>query len=155
MILVRTLQYKLSTEQDFKRPIRIALIADLHIGLFSGHERQLKSIVHKINQQNPDCVVVAGDWTYEPENKLEQELSILKEIRERIFFLHDVGLGYITLGRDARTISGGEAQRIRVASQIGSGLTGVMYVLDEPSIGLHERDTNKLIKTTRNFKELH
>ena len=72
---------------------------------------------------------------------------ILKEIRERIFFLYDVGLGYITLGRDARTISGGEAQRIRIASQIGSGLTGVLYVLDEPSIGLHERDTAKLIKT--------
>jgi len=78
---------------------------------------------------------------------------ILKEIRERIFFLHDVGLGYITLGRDARTISGGEAQRIRVASQIGSGLTGVMYVLDEPSIGLHERDTNKLIKTLKALQE--
>jgi excinuclease ABC subunit A len=78
---------------------------------------------------------------------------ILKEIKERIFFLHDVGLGYITLGRDARTISGGEAQRIRVASQIGSGLTGVMYVLDEPSIGLHERDTNKLIKTLRALQE--
>ena len=78
---------------------------------------------------------------------------ILKEIKERIFFLYDVGLGYITLGRDARTISGGEAQRIRVASQIGSGLTGVMYVLDEPSIGLHERDTNKLIKTLRALQE--
>jgi excinuclease ABC subunit A len=78
---------------------------------------------------------------------------ILKEIKERIYFLFDVGLGYITLGRDARTISGGEAQRIRVASQIGSGLTGVMYVLDEPSIGLHERDTNKLIKTLRALQE--
>jgi len=78
---------------------------------------------------------------------------ILKEIRERIFFLYDVGLGYITLGRDARSISGGEAQRIRVASQIGSGLTGVMYVLDEPSIGLHERDTNKLIKTLKALQE--
>ena len=78
---------------------------------------------------------------------------ILKEIRERIYFLFDVGLGYITLGRDARTISGGEAQRIRVASQIGSGLTGVMYVLDEPSIGLHERDTAKLIKTLKALQE--
>lgn len=78
---------------------------------------------------------------------------ILKEVRDRIFFLFDVGLGYITLGRDARTISGGEAQRIRVASQIGSGLTGVMYVLDEPSIGLHERDTAKLIKTLRALQE--
>ena len=78
---------------------------------------------------------------------------ILSEIRERLFFLYDVGLGYLTLGRDARTISGGEAQRIRIASQIGSGLTGVMYVLDEPSIGLHERDTVKLINTLRNLQQ--
>ena len=78
---------------------------------------------------------------------------ILKEIKERLYFLYDVGLGYITLSRDARSISGGEAQRIRVASQIGSGLTGVMYVLDEPSIGLHERDTIKLIRTLRNLQE--
>ncbi len=80
-------------------------------------------------------------------------LSILNEIRERLFFLYDVGLGYITLDRDARSISGGEAQRIRIASQIGSGLTGVMYVLDEPSIGLHERDTLKLIRTLRSLQE--
>jgi excinuclease ABC subunit A len=78
---------------------------------------------------------------------------ILKEINERLFFLYDVGLGYLSLGRDARTISGGEAQRIRIASQIGSGLTGVMYVLDEPSIGLHERDTLKLIKTLKNLQK--
>ncbi len=78
---------------------------------------------------------------------------ILNELRERLYFLYDVGLGYITLGRDARTISGGEAQRIRIASQIGSGLTGVMYVLDEPSIGLHERDTLKLIRTLRSLQE--
>jgi len=78
---------------------------------------------------------------------------ILKEIRERLYFLYDVGLGYLTLGRDARTISGGEAQRIRIASQIGSGLTGVMYVLDEPSIGLHERDTQKLIRTLKNLRD--
>ena len=78
---------------------------------------------------------------------------ILKEINERLFFLYDVGLGYLSLGRDARTISGGEAQRIRIASQIGSGLSGVMYVLDEPSIGLHERDKAKLIKTLRNLQQ--
>ncbi len=78
---------------------------------------------------------------------------ILNEIRERLFFLYDVGLGYLTLDRDARSISGGEAQRIRIASQIGSGLTGVMYVLDEPSIGLHERDTLKLIRTLRSLQE--
>ena len=77
---------------------------------------------------------------------------ILKEIKERLFFLVDVGLGYLTLHRDARTISGGESQRIRIASQIGSGLTGVMYVLDEPSIGLHERDTFRLINTLKNLK---
>ncbi len=77
---------------------------------------------------------------------------VLKEIKERLFFLVDVGLGYLSLGRDARTISGGEAQRIRIASQIGSGLTGVMYVLDEPSIGLHERDTLRLIRTLRNLQ---
>ncbi len=79
--------------------------------------------------------------------------SILKEIKARLFFLYDVGLTYLTLSRDARTISGGEAQRIRIASQIGSGLTGVMYVLDEPSIGLHERDTIKLIRTLRSLQE--
>ena len=78
---------------------------------------------------------------------------ILKELQERLYFLYDVGLGYITLARDARSISGGEAQRIRIASQIGSGLTGVMYVLDEPSIGLHERDTLKLIRTLRTLQE--
>lgn len=79
--------------------------------------------------------------------------SIIKEIKERLFFLYDVGLGYLSLGRDSRTISGGENQRIRIASQIGSGLTGVMYVLDEPSIGLHERDTLRLIKTLRSLQQ--
>lgn len=78
---------------------------------------------------------------------------ILKEICERLYFLYDVGLGYLSLGRDARSISGGESQRIRIASQIGSGLTGVMYVLDEPSIGLHERDTLRLIKTLRSLQQ--
>jgi len=87
-----------------------------------------------------------------PQQKMISE-PILKEIKERLFFLFDVGLGYISLGRDARTISGGEAQRIRIASQIGSGLTGVMYVLDEPSIGLHERDTLKLIRTLRSLQK--
>ena len=93
------------------------------------------------------------NFAYMSEQKQLIAASVLKEIRERLFFLFDVGLGYITLGRDARTISGGEAQRIRIASQIGSGLTGVMYVLDEPSIGLHERDTLKLIRTLRNLQK--
>lgn len=92
-------------------------------------------------------------FAYMSEQDVIISAPILNEIRERLYFLFDVGLGYITLGRDARTISGGEAQRIRIASQIGSGLTGVLYVLDEPSIGLHERDTLKLIKTLKSLKE--
>ncbi len=94
-----------------------------------------------------------SNFSYFDEQDMQISAPILNEIRERLYFLHDVGLGYITLGRDARTISGGEAQRIRIASQIGSGLTGVMYVLDEPSIGLHERDTKKLIRTLRSLQE--
>ena len=80
--------------------------------------------------------------------------KILKEINERLTFLEDVGLNYLTLERSADTLSGGEAQRIRLASQIGSGLVGVTYVLDEPSIGLHQRDNEKLIKTLNNLKNL-
>jgi len=79
---------------------------------------------------------------------------ILKEIRERLSFLLGVGLGYLALERKAGTLSGGEAQRIRLASQIGSGLAGVLYILDEPSIGLHQRDNNKLIKTLVNLRDL-
>ena len=80
--------------------------------------------------------------------------KILKEIKDRLNFLEDVGLSYLTLDRSAETLSGGEAQRIRLASQIGSGLVGVTYVLDEPSIGLHQRDNAKLIKTLNNLKNL-
>jgi excinuclease ABC subunit A len=94
-----------------------------------------------------------NNFSYLDSQDTQVAAPILNEIRERLYFLYDVGLGYITLGRDARTISGGEAQRIRIASQIGSGLTGVMYVLDEPSIGLHERDTLKLIRTLRSLQE--
>jgi excinuclease ABC subunit A len=93
-----------------------------------------------------------SNFSYMSEQNKLIAAPILKEIRERLFFLFDVGLGYISLGRDARSISGGEAQRIRISSQIGSGLTGVMYVLDEPSIGLHERDTLRLIRTLRNLQ---
>ena len=80
--------------------------------------------------------------------------KIIKEIKDRLTFLKDVGLSYLTLDRSAETLSGGEAQRIRLASQIGSGLVGVTYVLDEPSIGLHQRDNTKLIKTLSNLKSL-
>ena len=95
----------------------------------------------------------AKNFSYFTEQEHFISAPILKEINERLHFLDDVGLGYLSLGRDARTISGGEAQRIRIASQIGSGLTGVMYVLDEPSIGLHERDTLRLIRTLKNLQK--
>nr|WP_119155230.1 excinuclease ABC subunit UvrA [Caldimonas tepidiphila] len=80
--------------------------------------------------------------------------KIVREIRARLSFLNDVGLAYLSLDRSADTLSGGEAQRIRLASQIGSGLTGVMYVLDEPSIGLHQRDNDRLIGTLRHLRDL-
>lgn len=79
---------------------------------------------------------------------------ILKEVQVRLQFLQDVGLGYLTLARGAATLSGGEAQRIRLATQIGSGLVGVLYVLDEPSIGLHQRDNHKLIETLKKLRDL-
>ena len=79
---------------------------------------------------------------------------ILKEIRDRLVFLRDVGLEYLTLGRSAGTLSGGEAQRIRLATQIGSRLVGVLYVLDEPSIGLHQRDNARLLRTLRELRDL-
>jgi excinuclease ABC subunit A len=80
--------------------------------------------------------------------------KILKEIQDRLRFLIDVGLNYLTLNRSAETLSGGEAQRIRLASQIGAGLVGVMYILDEPSIGLHQRDNDRLLKTLRHLRDL-
>jgi excinuclease ABC subunit A len=80
--------------------------------------------------------------------------QILKEIIARLKFLQDVGLNYLTLDRSADTLSGGEAQRIRLATQIGSGLTGVLYILDEPSIGLHQRDNDRLLKTLKNLRDL-
>lgn len=89
-------------------------------------------------------------------NEREKEIGklILKEIVDRLTFLLDVGLDYLSLGRSAATLAGGEAQRIRLASQIGSGLTGVLYVLDEPTIGLHPRDNRKLVNTLQKMKEL-
>ncbi|AHD09348.1 excinuclease ABC subunit UvrA [Phaeobacter gallaeciensis] len=85
--------------------------------------------------------------------KQEIARAIVKEIRERLGFLNNVGLEYLTLSRNAGTLSGGESQRIRLASQIGSGLTGVLYVLDEPSIGLHQRDNDRLLETLKNLRD--
>ena len=88
------------------------------------------------------------------DKKQEIARQILKEIKERLGFLNNVGLDYLTLSRNAGTLSGGEAQRIRLATQIGSNLTGVLYVLDEPSIGLHQRDNNRLIETLHKLRDL-
>ncbi len=101
----------------------------------------------------------AGAWFDElPESFTAQQSEIatriLKEIKERLKFLNDVGLDYLTLSRSSGTLSGGESQRIRLASQIGSGLTGVLYVLDEPSIGLHQRDNERLLGTLRHLRDL-
>ena len=100
----------------------------------------------------------AYDWCEEVPGHLgaqknEIARAILKEIRERLGFLNNVGLEYLTLSRNAGTLSGGESQRIRLASQIGSGLTGVLYVLDEPSIGLHQRDNGRLLTTLMNLRD--
>jgi excinuclease ABC subunit A len=104
-------------------------------------------------------VLRAGEWfetVPKNLNKQQNEIAvrILKEIRERLSFLLDVGLNYLTLARSSGTLSGGESQRIRLASQIGSGLTGVLYVLDEPSIGLHQRDNARLLETLRRLRDL-
>ncbi len=101
----------------------------------------------------------AVTWFDNLENKLDskqREIAhrILKEIKERLGFLNNVGLDYLTLSRTSGTLSGGESQRIRLASQIGSGLTGVLYVLDEPSIGLHQRDNDRLLKTLGRLRDL-
>ena len=80
--------------------------------------------------------------------------KVVKEIQNRLRFLADVGLEYLSLDRSAETLSGGEAQRIRLASQIGSGLVGVMYILDEPSIGLHQRDNRRLLNTLIHLRDI-
>ena len=101
----------------------------------------------------------AADWFAALPEKLDSKrneiaVRILKEIRDRLDFLVDVGLDYLTLSRGSGSLSGGESQRIRLASQIGSGLTGVLYVLDEPSIGLHQRDNARLLETLRRLRDL-
>ena len=104
-------------------------------------------------------VAQAGDWFGGLDKKLrpkQREIAerVLKEINERLLFLRNVGLEYLTLSRGSATLSGGESQRIRLASQIGSGLTGVLYVLDEPSIGLHQRDNARLLETLKRLRDL-
>ena len=130
----------------------------------SGYRLKLEALAVKIHKRHIGevcamSILQAQDWLTD----LPQHLSsshqtiaavLLKEILERLSFLDRVGLGYLTLSRGASTLSGGESQRIRLASQIGSGLTGVLYVLDEPSIGLHQRDNTKLLETLFRLRDL-
>jgi len=112
-----------------------------------------------ISQAGEFSIRKAGEWfggVSKTLTKQKKEIAarILKEINDRLNFLNDVGLDYLSLGRASGTLSGGESQRIRLASQIGSGLTGVLYVLDEPSIGLHQRDNERLLATLRRLRDL-
>ena len=124
------------------RPEALAVkIAGIHVG---------ELVQMSIREAAAWCETVPGTLTVQ---KNEIAYAILKEIRERLGFLNNVGLDYLTLSRNAGTLSGGESQRIRLASQIGSGLTGVLYVLDEPSIGLHQRDNDRLLTTLKNLRD--
>ena len=124
------------------RPEALAVkIAGIHVG---------ELVQMSIREAAAWCETVPGTLTVQ---KNEIAHAILKEIRERLGFLNNVGLDYLTLSRNAGTLSGGESQRIRLASQIGSGLTGVLYVLDEPSIGLHQRDNDRLLTTLKNLRD--
>ena len=119
----------------------------------------VKLDMHHIGEISRLSVKDALDWVSRLPSRLSQKQNeiaprILKEIRDRLTFLLDVGLEYLTLARASGTLSGGESQRIRLASQIGSGLTGVLYVLDEPSIGLHQRDNERLLGTLRRLRDL-
>tara|TARA_B110001450_G_scaffold71540_1_gene67826 strand:- start:23 stop:2890 length:2868 start_codon:yes stop_codon:yes gene_type:complete len=114
---------------------------------------------HNISEVTKKSILDASKWFKNLENNLDQRQfkiaeHVLKEINERLNFLLNVGLDYLTLSRESGTLSGGEAQRIRLASQIGSGLTGVLYVLDEPSIGLHQKDNVKLINALKRLRDL-
>lgn len=100
-----------------------------------------------------DSLAFFDSLTFEPQQEAIA-LPIVKEIKTRLRFLVDVGLDYLTLERATATLSGGEAQRIRLATQIGAGLMGVLYILDEPSIGLHQRDNERLIATLEHLRDL-
>jgi excinuclease ABC subunit A len=116
-------------------------IAGLHVG----------QVVQMSIKEAYDWCLTVPDSLSNQKNEIAK--AILKEIRERLGFLNNVGLEYLTLARNAGTLSGGESQRIRLASQIGSGLQGVLYVLDEPSIGLHQRDNDRLLTTLKNLRD--
>jgi excinuclease ABC subunit A len=154
----------LETDSDWKREEISQYQSESNCEKCNGQRLKDEALCVKIDDLNISEVTSksiddAKIWFNNLENKLNERdikiaTHILKEINERLNFLINVGLTYLTLSRESGTLSGGEAQRIRLASQIGSGLTGVLYVLDEPSIGLHQRDNKKLINALKRLRDL-
>ncbi len=152
------------TESDWAREEISRFMGETPCAACSGFRLKPEALAVKvagrhIGEASKLSVKTALDWFSGLPAELnakqnEIAVRILKEIRERLTFLLDVGLEYLTLARSSGTLSGGESQRIRLASQIGSGLTGVLYVLDEPSIGLHQRDNERLLGTLRRLRDL-
>ena len=154
----------LETESDWKREEISQYQSDTNCERCNGQRLKEEALCVKIDKLNISEVSLksiyeARKWFKSLEEKLNQRQlkiaeHILKEINERLDFLLNVGLDYLTLSRESGTLSGGESQRIRLASQIGSGLTGVLYILDEPSIGLHQKDNIKLINALKKLRDL-
>ena len=152
------------TESEWAREEMTRYFATIPCKVCNGYRLKPEALSVKIAQKHVGevsemSVKAARVWFTELPKELtpkqnEIAVRILKEIRERLSFLMDVGLEYLTLARASGTLSGGESQRIRLASQIGSGLTGVLYVLDEPSIGLHQRDNARLLETLKRLRDL-
>ena len=152
------------TESDWAREEMAKYFTDVPCAACKGYRLKPEALCVKvgglhIGEVADMSVKRAGEWFTQLPAALsakQNEIAarVLKEIRERLKFLVDVGLEYLTLARASGTLSGGESQRIRLASQIGSGLTGVLYVLDEPSIGLHQRDNARLLDTLRRLRDL-
>ena len=163
--VVRNLERRyLETESEWAREEIGRYMADTPCAACGGHRLKPEALAVKIDGKHIGeiaqlSVRTAAEWATNLPQHLDKKRNeiagrILKEIRERLIFLVDVGLDYLTLARGSGTLSGGESQRIRLASQIGSGLTGVLYVLDEPSIGLHQRDNARLLDTLRRLRDL-
>ncbi|WP_417774259.1 excinuclease ABC subunit UvrA [Stappia sp.] len=152
------------TDSDWVRDELSRYQSDRPCPACGGHRLKPEALAVKISglhigEISKMSIREAGDWFEElpgalTDKQSEIALRILKEIRERLKFLNDVGLEYLSMSRNSGTLSGGESQRIRLASQIGSGLTGVLYVLDEPSIGLHQRDNARLLDTLKHLRDL-
>jgi len=154
----------LETDSDWKRDEIAQYQSDTKCESCSGYRLKEEALCVKIDNLHisevaKKSIIDAANWFKNLELKLSNRQlkiaeHILKEINERLNFLLNVGLDYLTLSRESGTLSGGESQRIRLASQIGSGLTGVLYVLDEPSIGLHQKDNIKLINALKRLRDL-